>query len=181
MNKSWTHKDIFEAIATTEGIPIYLHNLAKTIIREGLNKKAVRDHLLDDGISRMYEIKEDLLDLLLAYLHVILDDHVISELEYLDFGLLKILFQIKEGEFYNRRYFQIRSVIMGQLDYLSEDEVFEPEKSKLNVNLQDMFDLSYDQFQFLKSDIQTIAPQNRNEIPQKMKINWGIRGNQSNP
>jgi hypothetical protein len=179
MGKSWDHKDIFEAIVTTETLPLYIHNLAETIVKQGLNKKAVHDRLLEDGISRMSDIKEDLLDLLLAYLHIILGDHVISEPEYLDFGLLKILFQIREGEFYNRKYHQVRSVIIGQLDYLSEDDVFEPKKNMLNVNLQDMFSLSYDQFQSIKADIQSISPQNRNEIPQKMKIDWKAQSDQS--
>ncbi len=172
MNRSWDYKDIFEAIITTESLPVYIHNLAETINNRGWDKQAFKNCLLQHGITRISDIKEDLLDLLLAYLHVILDDHCISESEHRDFGLLKILFQISENDFYNKRYYQVRSVIIEQLEYLSEDDVFQPEKTQLTVNLQDMFGLSYDQLRTIKEDIQAISPQNRNQIPPKTKIDW---------
>jgi hypothetical protein len=172
---SWDYRDIFKAIAATEGLPDYIHDVAVILSDKGFDKKAVDEALLKDGISTARNIQEDLLDLLLAYLHIILDDHCISENEYRDFGLLKILFKIREGTFFHKRYYQVRSVINGQLDYLSEDEIFEPEKAALAVNLQDMFGLSYDQFQTLIADIKSISLQNRNEIPPKTRINMPDR------
>jgi hypothetical protein len=170
MGRSWDYKDIFKAIITTESLPLYIHNLAETIYDRGWDKQAVHNRLLQDGITRLSDIKEDLLDLLLAYLHIILDDHCIRESEYRDFGLLKILFQISQNDFYDKRYYQVRSVITEQLEYLSEDDVLQPEKSQLNVNLQDMFSLSYDQLRSIKEDIQAISPQNRDRLPPKTKI-----------
>jgi hypothetical protein len=167
---SWDYRDIFKAIAATEGLPDYIHDVATILSDKGFNKKAVEEALLKDGISTARNIQEDLLDLLLAYLHIILDDHCISESEYRDFGLLKILFKIREGTFFHKRYYQVRSVINSQLDYLSEDEIFEPEKAALTVNLQDMFGLSYDQFQSIILDNVSISLQNRNEIPPKIII-----------
>jgi hypothetical protein len=167
---SWDYRDIFKAIAATEGLPDYIHDLAVILSDRGFDKKAVEEALLKDGITTARNIQEDLLDLLLAYLHIILDDHCISENEYRDFGLLKILFKIREGAFFHKRYYQVRSAINSQMEYLSEDEIFEPEKAVLTVNLQDLFGLSYDQFQYLIADINSISLQNRNEILPKIKI-----------
>jgi hypothetical protein len=88
--------------AATEGLPDYIHDVATILSDKGFDKKAVDEVLLKDGISTARNIQEDLLDLLLAYLHIILDDHCISENEYRDFGLLKILFKIREGTFFHK-------------------------------------------------------------------------------
>ena len=173
---SWDYRDIFKAIVTTQGLPVYIHDIAVVLSEKGFDKRAVSDALAKNGITTVTTIKEDLLDLLLAYLHIILDDHCISENESRDFGLLKILFKVREGEFYEKRYYQVRSVLNSQLDYLSEDEILDPQKATFTINLQDLFDLSYDQFQNLIIDINSISIQNRNEIYPKTRIDLPEHG-----
>jgi hypothetical protein len=169
---SWDYRDIFKAIVVTQGLPDYIHDIAVVLSEIGFDKKAIGEALRKNGISTVKNIEEDLLDLLLAYLNIILDDHCISENEYKDFGLLKIFFKIREGAFYHKRYYQIRSIINSQMEYLSEDEILNPDKATFTVHLQDLFDLGYDEFQTLIADINLISYQNRNEIPPKMKINF---------
>ncbi len=145
-SNSWDYKRVFQAILRTDNFPKYLYDIAAIIVENGLDKKSVLASLANNGIEDVTPIKEDLLDLLLAYLNVILEDHYISEKEYLDFGLLKILFKIREGDFYSKRFNQVKEILLEQVSILWEENNMTPGEALLKVNLQDMFSLSYDQF-----------------------------------
>jgi hypothetical protein len=146
-SKNWHYQDIIAAVLRTGGLPPHIYTLANVIHRYGLDRKRVREALREHGIYSLRHINDDLLDLLLAYLHLILDDHLINEEEYRDFELLKILFEIREGDFYQFRYTHIKSILEEQISIIwTDNQELTPAEVMLQTSLEDFFDLTFDQY-----------------------------------
>lgn len=142
--------ELSEAFAIIEGIPA-LRPVIKQIVGElkenRLNQQRLLQILLDNKFDGTEDIKPDLIDLLLLYINLVLNDHTISPKEYLNCKQLKILFKIREGDFYKLRYGEIKEVIYKQLKRIyRDDNKIDEEEAIHKVNLQGLFDLSYDQF-----------------------------------
>lgn len=84
------------------------------------------------------------------FLHDGLTDHIISKNERDNIELLKIYFKIKEGDFIEHRYSEIEDVLLRQFERQFVDNKIDYMESKHNVYLQEIFDLSYDQFDKFK-------------------------------
>lgn len=59
---------------------------------------------------------------------------------------MKRVFRIKEGDFYNQRYYEVEDVLNRQFERIYADNQIDNDEAILKVGLQEMFDLSYDQF-----------------------------------
>lgn len=142
--------ELSEAFAIIESIPT-LSQVIKQIVGElkknTLNQQQLQQILSDNGLDGTEDIKPDLIDLLLLYINLVLNDHIITSKEYLNCKQLKILFKISEGDFYKLRYEEIKEVIYKQLERIYRDDNKISEEEALHkINLQGLFDLSYDQF-----------------------------------
>jgi len=91
------------------------------------------------------EIKEELMDIILSYARIILQDGVISNEEIFNLKYLKRLFKIPEGDFYNLRYDEIREIVEDQLNKIYVDGTIDKNEAVHKVMLQELFDLNYDQ------------------------------------
>lgn len=146
MQTGWYYKDVFQAIANTEAMPPSIQASVYAVITYGFNKKAVLSALSEYGAADITYYKNDWLDLLLSYANIILDDHAISEQEFNDFGLLKLLFKVKEGDFHTLRFHQIKEIVNQQMEALTEDGKITLDETLTTANIQGMFDLSSEQF-----------------------------------
>ncbi len=81
---------------------------------------------------------------------MILNDHIISGNEKFNVELLKKYFNIKEGDFYKIRYQEVEYILHRQFERIYQDNAVSKEEALGKVDLQDIFDLSYDQFEEFK-------------------------------
>ena len=142
--------ELTAAFAIIESIPALspvIKQIAGNLKAGVLTPKQLLQILVEHKLEGIEDIKSDLLDLVLLYINLVLNDHIISEKEYLNCKQLKIFFKIKEGEFYQQRHEEIKEVIYKQLERIyRDDNKIDDEEAIHKINLQGLFDLSYDQF-----------------------------------
>ena len=142
--------EAFEIILSIESFSDYISDIAELIYNNQLSRENLQTILTHYQIHRIEDINEELLDLIIVYINLILNDHIITEKEKNNIGLLKIYFKIKEGDFYNKRYYEVEDILNRQFDALYFDNTITNEEALHNVDLQGIFNLSYDQFDEFK-------------------------------
>ncbi len=145
--------EAFGIILSIESFSDYITDIAELIYNNNLDRENFDKILQEHRISKIEEIKEELLDLLTVYINLILNDHIITDNEKRNIGLLKIYFKIKEGDFYNNRYYEVEDILNRQFERLYIDNKIDREEAIYNVELQELFDLSYDQFDEFKEKV----------------------------
>lgn len=124
----------------------YLNEIIILIQNNELYRSKIDEILLKYEIVNHQKVQEDFLDLILNYIEFVLEDDLIEETESYNVTQLKRLFQIKIGDFYDKRYFAIQAILKKQCAKSLEDQ----QKNRASViqqfQLQGLFDLSYDQF-----------------------------------
>lgn len=140
----------FEIILSIKTFSGYITDIAELIYNNELDPENLQNALSEHNIKKVEDIKGELLDLLLVYINLILNDHIITENEKRNVGLLKRYFKIKEGDFFNSRYDEVEDVLHRQFERLYLDNAISAEEATYKVELQDLFNLSYDQFEKFK-------------------------------
>src|SRR5690606_13527875 len=77
---------------------------------------------------------------------------IISEDEMYDFTVLKRIFRIKEGDFLKFKNFEITEILKKEFIRIYSDNFVSKKEEMQNLNLQSLFDLSYDEFENIKRD-----------------------------
>ena len=142
----------FETILSIENFSDYINELTELIHTNELDKLQLDRILNEHRIKQIEDIKEELLDLLLVYINLILNDNVITENESGNLKILKRIFKIREGDFYSHRYDEVQEVLHRQFERMYSDNKIDTEEALLKVGLQELFDLSYDQFADLANE-----------------------------
>src|SRR6266516_7486590 len=114
-------KEAFGHIISREGFSDYIKKISELIHDNNLDKQNLDKVLNDHNIKQVEDIKEDILDMLLAYINFILEDNVITENEAANFKQLKRFFRIREGYFYNFRYSNIENILNRQFELIYAD------------------------------------------------------------
>ena len=136
----------FGTILSIENFSDYINEIVELIHTNEFGRQNLDEVLKRHNIKRIEDIKEELLDLILVYINLILNDNVITENEAANVKILKRVFRIKEGDFYNQRYYEVEDVLNRQFERIYSDNQIDTEEAVLKVGLQELFDLSYDQF-----------------------------------
>ena len=139
-------KEAFEKICATETFKEYIRQIATLVCNDNLDKQNFDKILSEYNFSHAEEIKEDVLDMLLAYINYILEDNFITENEAKNLNLLKRFFKVKEGDFYEYRYKEVEVILDKQFEFIYSDNKINTEEALHKVGLQELFDLGYDQF-----------------------------------
>ncbi|WP_312922393.1 hypothetical protein [Empedobacter brevis] len=105
-----------------------------------------------NGIGNLNDIKFESLDLLISYADFILEDNVISDTEIQDFTFLKRIFKIKEGDFKKYKNLEMNEILKKEFIRIYSDNFVNEKEALLNLNLQSLFNLSYDEFEEIKKD-----------------------------
>ena len=137
----------FEIIVSMKKLNGAINDIAKAICNTELNYFELEKILKEHKIEAISNLKEDLLDLILLYINIILNDNILTQNELNNVKKLKILFKIDEKDFYKYRYNVIKEILHNQLSliYRNDNRIDEIE-SLHKVGLQELFSLSYDQF-----------------------------------
>lgn len=129
-----------------------MNEIIRTIATDEPDRSRINEILSAYNIRDISDKKEDALDLLLLYVSFILQDGILSKEERANLKVLKMLFKIREGDFYQLKYNKIRSILKVQFQKIYEDDRVDDRESLFKVALQELFDLSYDQFQELSAE-----------------------------
>jgi len=90
--------------------------------------------------------KGKILDTLLRYMEIVLEDDILTQEELFCIKQFKRIFKIKEGDFYENRSTKIVRIMIAQLYKIYIDKKVDKTEALHKVSLQDLFDLNYDQF-----------------------------------
>lgn len=141
---------IFETIPNISKLSKPVLDITKLVAASELSQESIQDVLDTYKIKELIDLKEELLDLLVTYANIILDDNIISEKERFNMAILKKYFKIKEGDFYTYRYSEVENILSRQFNKIYSDKNVNKEEATHSVALQEIFDLSYDQFEIFK-------------------------------
>lgn len=136
----------FETIRTIENFSNYIREIVELIYTNEFDKFNLDRVLQLQNIPQIGDIKDETLDLLLVYINLVLNDNIITENEAGNVKILKRIFKIKEGDFYKYRYHEVEEILTRQFERIYSDNRIDADEALLKVELQELFDLSYDQF-----------------------------------
>lgn len=151
-SKDLTLKEAFDIIITKNDYSEYLIEIVDLIRENKANRKSIKDVLLRYSIYGSEYVRNDFLDLIITYVNLVLDDHTITNEERKNIQLLKMMFEIKPGDFYKYRYNEIENILHKQFKRLYSDNVISIDEALQEVKLQEMFDLGYDQYDKFKEN-----------------------------
>ena len=100
------------------------------------------------GIRRITDIKTHTLPVILDYAMVSLEDNYLEETEMRNVRMLKLFFGIEEGDFYKNNFQKrVERIIILQLNHIYADGIIDTTEALQMGELQNLFGLSYDQFE----------------------------------
>lgn len=136
-----------ELIARRE-YPEVIKGALQLIIDGQMNSVALDKVLSEKGIRRITDIKEKTLDVLLDYADIILEDDILTPDELRNLKMLKLFFQIEEGDFQkNNKSARVESIIVSQLKKLYADNILDEQEALHQSELQGVFGLGYDEYE----------------------------------
>lgn len=139
--------EAFGIIMSIETFSKYISDIAELVYNENIDVENLNAVLEEYDIAKIQDIKEELLDLLIVYINLILNDHILTENEKTNVQLLKTIFRIDEGDFYKFRYDEVEDILNRQfIRIYRDDDKIDQDEALHKVALQQLFDLSYDQF-----------------------------------
>lgn len=147
-------KQAFEIILSTTDEKS-LFSILELIYEKGtdISKTDVLAEIKGSGFKGLDDFKEKALQIILLYVKIALKDNHLGTVEKRNVQFLKLLFQIQDGDFYkksNAIRSQLSSIITTQIALLYlDDGKIDDEEALYEVDLQELFDLSYDQFNAL--------------------------------
>ncbi len=122
----------------------YLREICFAIVNKSISKESIDEILKLNNVN--YSIaKVDFLHLIIEYIKNILEDDILTITEKENVKFLKILFRIQTGDFYYHNKADIEATIASQLSRIYQDNYINDEEALLKVDLQEIFDLSFDQ------------------------------------
>lgn len=140
-------KEAFEIIFSTQEYSEYILDIVGMIYKSEISEEKITNILKKHKIKSLEDIKEELLDVIIAYINITLNDHKLSQNELFNVRYLKKLFNIIEGDFYTFRYPEIEETLLKELRHIyRDDDRIDKVESIFKVELQELFDLGYDQF-----------------------------------
>lgn len=98
------------------------------------------------GVSRELWFRKQRLDLVLGYVSHLLDASRLIKDDLATLAELKNCLGIAEGEFISLRPAEVASILVVQLNQILVDDYIDPGEDLYQLELQTVFDLSYDQY-----------------------------------
>lgn len=149
----------FQNVERKINLPEYLKKICSAIINKNISKKIIEEILLGEKVN--YSVaKVGFLHLIFEYIKDALADNVLTDVEKGNIKFLKLLFNIQAGDFYLHNKADVEATIVLQLHRIYEDNFINEEESLLKVDLQEIFDLSFDQMNDYSKTEAAISIQN---------------------
>lgn len=125
-------------------LPPYLHAIVFKIMDGNITSLEV-DKILFDFKTNHAIAKVDFLHLIFEFIHLSLHDDLLSTDEKEIIGYLKRIFKISSGDFLLHTNEEVDNVITYQLSRMYSDNLITHDEALLKDDLQELFDLSFDQ------------------------------------
>ena len=125
-------------------LPEYLQEICIAITKGSITREKVDKILADHSVNHSVA-KVSFLHLIFAYIGISLADDILTDYEKEDIKFLKKLFQIQRGDFYLHNKPDVEKTISLQLSKIYQDNLITKKEAKLKVDIQEIFDLSFDQ------------------------------------
>ncbi len=132
--------------------PDHLSKLVTLLESGGLAPKLFDSLCVEYGLQDSPSFKEELLDLLLFVIEDCLKDHALTANEKLGIRELKLLFRIKEGDFYKFKQSEVKVLLINEVSRILNNKSVDRVEALLQTDLQEIFGLSYDQYLKLTSE-----------------------------
>jgi hypothetical protein len=129
----------------------YLRDIVQLIIDGNLSRETMNNVISSHGLGDKKFVKTDLIDVILAYVSLVLEDHLITRNEYHNVIMLKKCFGIREGELLKYREREVKALLEQEFRQIHADNVVTPEEELHDFEIQDMFDIGYDGYERIKS------------------------------
>ncbi len=127
--------------------PEKIRKILQLIIDDKLRLPDLEAVLSEINVSRITDLKDRLICILLDYANFCLEDDILTQAEMHDFTTLRRFFRIDEGDFYKcHKEQEVRNILMLQLEKMQSDHTIDSNEALMKNDLQQMFGLSYDQF-----------------------------------
>lgn len=143
-------KTIQENIAllmAKNGYPEKINKILQLVVDDKLRLPDLEAVLTEINVSRITDLKDRLICVLLDYANFCLEDDVLTQAEMRDFTTLRRFFRIQEGDFYKcHKEREIKQILTLQLEKMQADKTIDANEALMKNDLQEMFGLSYDQF-----------------------------------
>ena len=136
----------FGRILSAENFGEVGNDIAEMIYEHGLKREIFEDLLKQHGVKTTEHIKHEILDLILAYINLVLDDNFLTTAEADNVSFLKRFFKVKEGDFYSDKYYEVEKLLDRQFGHMYQNNKINTDEALQKVELQKLFDLGYDQF-----------------------------------
>lgn len=144
----------FKRLYTSSEHSEIVREIILLIGNNNLNEQQLKATLNKFSIEDIRSLKDELLDVLMAYIENVMDDYLITEKEQQSTDILKRYFKIREGDFYRYKFNTVESLLHRQFKKLYADNIIDKQEAIHHVYLQGLFDLSYDQFdEFKRSEV----------------------------
>ena len=131
---------------STESFGGVVNHLAELIYEGQLDPPHVKPILQEHGLEDIQQVKTGILDLILAYISLVLEDNYVTTKEEENVQFLKRFFKVKEGDFWHQKYADVELLLEKQFEHMYQDNRIDTMEALQKVDLQELFDLSYDQF-----------------------------------
>lgn len=141
----------------------YLQQICSSIIDQSISKSKVEEILQNENVD-FFIAKVDFLNLIFEYIKGALEDNILTNIEKENIKFLKIIFRIKPGDFYFHNKPNIEAAINFQLARIYLDNNITTDEALLKVDLQEIFDLSFDQMNDYAKTEAAISIQNGADI-----------------
>ncbi|MGN6194694.1 MAG: hypothetical protein ACTHOB_07125 [Ginsengibacter sp.] len=134
----------FERIKNEISLPEYLLVICELIAKDQISREAIHKILtyynVNDSIAKV-----EFLHLIFAYIRIAVEDGILTENETDEIRFLKTLFTIHPGDFYFHNRKDVEMLVDDQLTKIYQDDYVTENEAKLKSDIQQVFDLSYDQ------------------------------------
>lgn len=140
-------QDNIGSLMAKNNYPEKICKILQLIIDDKLRLPDLEAVLAEINVSRITDLKDRLICVLLDYANLCLADDILTQTEMRDFTTLRRFFRIEEGDFYKcHKEQEVRNVLTVQLEKMQSDHTIDSNEALMKNDLQQMFGLSYDQF-----------------------------------
>ena len=144
-------QDVFGKILSGEDFGEPTNDIAELIYLGQFSQRNLEDLLMEHNINDIRKIRIHLLDLVLCYITYSLEDNFLTAREAENVRYLKRIFKIQEGDFYQKKYSEIETILDRQFLLMYQNNKIDGIEALQKVQLQELFDLSNDQFLRLRN------------------------------
>ncbi|MBO9681640.1 MAG: hypothetical protein J7502_03020 [Flavisolibacter sp.] len=145
-------------------MPKYVGAILHAVKSKEFHTKEIDEILFTYNINESFA-KIDFLNVLIEYIRIVLENGALNDEALENIRFFKLLFRINPGDFYLHKKFEIEQIIKYQLAKFYDDNKVSPDEAFLKVEIQELFDLSYDQMnEYAKAEALLLLQQGVNPL-----------------